>query len=148
MLKTPTTTAALGALCVTFGPLFVLGDAQLSVQLRPTANWPQRCKQSPGSLTQSLQSLTDCFLSFSAPCVPADPLPEFTQGRFSRPVSAGHLCMGQEFVKPGNAPPWLGELVFTAAAKVFSSSTQVTTQHNTHTCLYACMRAGQSGIVS
>ena len=33
--------------------------------------------------------------------------------------------MGQEFVKPGNAPPWLGELVFTAAAKVFSSSTQV-----------------------
>jgi len=33
--------------------------------------------------------------------------------------------MGQEFVKPGNAPPWLGELVFTAAAKVFSNSTQV-----------------------
>jgi hypothetical protein len=47
------------------------------------------------------------------------------QGRFTRPVSAGNLCMGQEFVKPGNAPPWLGELVFTAAAKVFSSSTQV-----------------------
>ena len=51
-------------------------------------------------------------------CVPV-------QGRFTRPVAAGHLCMGQEFVKPGNAPPWLGELVFTAAAKVFSSSTQV-----------------------
>jgi hypothetical protein len=33
--------------------------------------------------------------------------------------------MGQEFVKPGNAPPWIGELVFTAAAKVFSSSTLV-----------------------
>lgn len=37
--------------------------------------------------------------------------------------------MGQEFVKPGNAPPWLGELVFTAAAKVFSSSTQVCQHH-------------------
>jgi hypothetical protein len=37
--------------------------------------------------------------------------------------------MGQEFVKPGNAPPWLGELVFTAAAKVFSSSTQVCSIH-------------------
>jgi len=33
--------------------------------------------------------------------------------------------MGQEFVKPGSAPPWVGELVFTAAAKVFSNSTQV-----------------------
>jgi hypothetical protein len=33
--------------------------------------------------------------------------------------------MGQEFVKPGNAPQWLGELVFKAAAKVFSNSTQV-----------------------
>jgi Protein of unknown function (DUF1769) len=49
------------------------------------------------------------------------------QGRFKRSVKASALCMGQEFVKPGNAPPWLGELVFTAAAKVFSSSTQVCT---------------------
>lgn len=48
-----------------------------------------------------------------------------TQGRFKRPVPASSLCMGQEFVKPGNAPPWVGELVFTAAAKVFSNSTQV-----------------------
>eukprot|EP00775_Hariotina_reticulata_P003808 gene3808-4065_t len=47
------------------------------------------------------------------------------QGRFKRPVPASSLCMGQEFVKPGNAPPWVGELVFTAAAKVFSNSTQV-----------------------
>lgn len=47
------------------------------------------------------------------------------QGRFTRPVAAGQLCIGQEFVKPGNAPPWLGELVFTAAAKVFSNSTKV-----------------------
>uniref|UniRef100_A0A383W2N9 Domain of unknown function at the cortex 1 domain-containing protein n=1 Tax=Tetradesmus obliquus TaxID=3088 RepID=A0A383W2N9_TETOB len=47
------------------------------------------------------------------------------QGRFKRPVPASSLCMGQEFVKPGNAPPWVGELVMTAAAKVFSSSTQV-----------------------
>jgi hypothetical protein len=33
--------------------------------------------------------------------------------------------MGQEFVKAGNVPPWVGEMVLTAAAKVFSSSTQV-----------------------
>lgn len=33
--------------------------------------------------------------------------------------------MGQEFVKAGNVPPWVGEVVLTAAAKVFSSSTQV-----------------------
>jgi hypothetical protein len=33
--------------------------------------------------------------------------------------------MGQEFVKPGNVPPFVGEMVLTAAAKVFSNSTQV-----------------------
>lgn len=33
--------------------------------------------------------------------------------------------MGQEFVKAGNVPPWVGEVVLTAAAKVFSNSTQV-----------------------
>lgn len=47
------------------------------------------------------------------------------QGRFKRPVDADGLCMGQEFVKAGNVPPWVGEVVLTAAAKVFSSSTQV-----------------------
>lgn len=47
------------------------------------------------------------------------------QGRFKRPVDADGLCMGQEFVKAGNVPPWVGEMVLTAAAKVFSSSTQV-----------------------
>lgn len=36
--------------------------------------------------------------------------------------------MGQEFVKaPANMNPWIGEMVLTAAAKVFSSSTQVGT---------------------
>jgi hypothetical protein len=40
-------------------------------------------------------------------------------------VDADGLCMGQEFVKAGNVPPWVGEMVLTAAAKVFSSSTQV-----------------------
>lgn len=48
-----------------------------------------------------------------------------TQGRFKRPVDADGLCMGQEFLKAGNVPPWVGEMVLTAAAKVFSSSTQV-----------------------
>lgn len=34
--------------------------------------------------------------------------------------------MGQEFVKaPANLNPWISEMVMTAAAKVFSSSTQV-----------------------
>ncbi|WIA11789.1 hypothetical protein OEZ85_011882 [Tetradesmus obliquus] len=47
------------------------------------------------------------------------------QGRFKRAVDADGLCMGQEFVKAGNVPPWVGEMVLTAAAKVFSSSTQV-----------------------
>jgi hypothetical protein len=47
------------------------------------------------------------------------------QGRFKRPVDADGLCMGQEFVKAGNVPPWVGEVVLTAAAKVFSNSTQV-----------------------
>jgi hypothetical protein len=47
------------------------------------------------------------------------------QGRFKRSVPAASLCMGQEFVKPGQAPAWVGDLVFTAAAKVFSNSTQV-----------------------
>lgn len=47
------------------------------------------------------------------------------QGRFKRPVDADGLCMGQEFVKAGGVPPWVGEVVLTAAAKVFSSSTQV-----------------------
>lgn len=40
-------------------------------------------------------------------------------------MEAGSLCMGQEFVKAGNVPPWVGEVVLTAAAKVFSNSTQV-----------------------
>lgn len=47
------------------------------------------------------------------------------QGRFKREVDADGLCMGQEFVKAGNVAPWVGEVVLTAAAKVFSSSTQV-----------------------
>ena len=47
------------------------------------------------------------------------------QGKFKRVVDADALCMGQEFVKPGNAPPWVGEVVLTAASKVFSSSTHV-----------------------
>eukprot|EP00879_Flechtneria_rotunda_P032532 GHRR01035751.1.p1 GENE.GHRR01035751.1~~GHRR01035751.1.p1 ORF type:complete len:270 (+),score=84.24 GHRR01035751.1:216-1025(+) len=47
------------------------------------------------------------------------------QGRFKRPVDADGLCMGQEFVKAGNVPPWVSEMVLTAAAKVFSNSTQV-----------------------
>eukprot|EP00878_Enallax_costatus_P000528 GHUV01000623.1.p1 GENE.GHUV01000623.1~~GHUV01000623.1.p1 ORF type:complete len:349 (+),score=116.38 GHUV01000623.1:263-1309(+) len=48
------------------------------------------------------------------------------QGRFKRPVAADGLCMGQEFVKqPANMNPWIGEMILTAAAKVFSSSTQV-----------------------
>jgi hypothetical protein len=47
------------------------------------------------------------------------------QGKFKRPVGASALCMGQEFVKAGNVPPWVGEVVLTAAAKVFSNSTQV-----------------------
>uniref|UniRef100_A0A383VT33 Domain of unknown function at the cortex 1 domain-containing protein n=1 Tax=Tetradesmus obliquus TaxID=3088 RepID=A0A383VT33_TETOB len=47
------------------------------------------------------------------------------QGRFKRPVPASSLCMGQEFVKPGQAPAWVGDLIFNAAAKVFSHSTQV-----------------------
>ena len=33
--------------------------------------------------------------------------------------------MGQEFVKAGAVPPWVGEVVLTAAAKAFSNSTQV-----------------------
>ncbi|KAI8468504.1 MAG: hypothetical protein J3K34DRAFT_522883 [Monoraphidium minutum] len=47
------------------------------------------------------------------------------QGKFKREVDADALCMGQEFVKPGNAPPWVGEIVLTAASKVFSSSAHV-----------------------
>jgi hypothetical protein len=43
-------------------------------------------------------------------------------------VDADALCMGQEFVKPGNAPPWVGEVVLKAASKVFSSSTHVNVQ--------------------
>lgn len=49
------------------------------------------------------------------------------QGRFKRPVAADALCMGQEFVKAAaNMNPWIGEIVLTAAAKVFSNSTKVT----------------------
>jgi len=40
-------------------------------------------------------------------------------------VDAAALCIGQEFVKEGNVPGWVGELVLTAAAKVFSSSAHV-----------------------
>jgi len=47
------------------------------------------------------------------------------QGKFKRPVEASALCMGQEFVKAGAVPPWVGEVVLTAAAKAFSNSTQV-----------------------
>lgn len=48
------------------------------------------------------------------------------QGRYKRPVAADGMCMGQEFVKkPANMGPWIGEMILTAAAKVFSSSTQV-----------------------
>eukprot|EP00775_Hariotina_reticulata_P003271 gene3271-3548_t len=47
------------------------------------------------------------------------------QGRFKRPVEASALCMGQEFVKAGNIPPWVSELVLTTAARVFSQSAQV-----------------------
>jgi hypothetical protein len=47
------------------------------------------------------------------------------QGRFRRRVAASSLCIGQEFVKPGNAPPWIGELVLSAAARSFSASTRV-----------------------
>jgi hypothetical protein len=42
--------------------------------------------------------------------------------------------MGQEFVKPGQAPAWVGDMVFNAAAKVFSNSTQVRQGH-LHACL-------------
>lgn len=52
------------------------------------------------------------------------PLPS-SQGRFKRAVDADGLCMGQEFVKAGNVPALVSELVLTAAAKVFSNSTQV-----------------------
>jgi hypothetical protein len=54
------------------------------------------------------------------------------QGRFKRPVPAANLCMGQEFVKPGQAPAWVGDLIFNAAAKVFSNSTQVWRSHMPH----------------
>jgi hypothetical protein len=47
------------------------------------------------------------------------------QGRFKRPVPAASLCMGQEFVKPGQGPSWVADMLFNAAAKVFSNSTQV-----------------------
>jgi hypothetical protein len=47
------------------------------------------------------------------------------QGRFRRRVAASSFCIGQEFVKPGNAPPWIGELVLSAAARSFSASTHV-----------------------
>lgn len=47
------------------------------------------------------------------------------QGRFKRPVPAADLMMGQEFVKASQAPPWVAEIVFTAAAKAMSNSTQV-----------------------
>lgn len=47
------------------------------------------------------------------------------QGKFKREVDAAALCIGQEFVKEGNVPGWVGELVLTAAAKVFSSSAHV-----------------------
>lgn len=33
--------------------------------------------------------------------------------------------MGQEFVRAGNIPPWIAEMVLSAAAKVFSASAQV-----------------------
>jgi hypothetical protein len=33
--------------------------------------------------------------------------------------------MGQEFVKPGQGPSWVADMLFNAAAKVFSNSTQV-----------------------
>ncbi|GBF99475.1 hypothetical protein Rsub_12143 [Raphidocelis subcapitata] len=47
------------------------------------------------------------------------------QGKFKREVDASAVCMGQEFVKPGNAPPWVGEIVLRAASKVFSSSAHI-----------------------
>eukprot|EP00877_Chromochloris_zofingiensis_P008387 jgi/Chrzof1/3801/Cz13g09100.t1 len=47
------------------------------------------------------------------------------QGKYKRPIAADALCMGQEFVKAGNVPPWIGEVVLTAAARAFSKSTQV-----------------------
>jgi hypothetical protein len=33
--------------------------------------------------------------------------------------------MGQEFVKPGNAPPWVGDMVLRAASRAFSASASV-----------------------
>jgi hypothetical protein len=47
------------------------------------------------------------------------------QGTFRRRVRASSFCVGQEFLKPGNAPTWLGELVMAAAARSFSSSAVV-----------------------
>lgn len=49
----------------------------------------------------------------------------YPQGRFKRPVAAADLMMGQEFVKASQAPPWVAEMVFTAAARTMSNSTQV-----------------------
>ena len=53
------------------------------------------------------------------------------QGRFKREIDAGAICLGQEFVKPGSVPPFIGEIVLTAASKVFSSSAHV----DVHTAL-------------
>ncbi|KAI8472123.1 MAG: hypothetical protein J3K34DRAFT_217390, partial [Monoraphidium minutum] len=47
------------------------------------------------------------------------------QGKFKREVDADAICMGQEFVKSGNVPPWVAEMVLTGAARVFSSSAHV-----------------------
>lgn len=55
------------------------------------------------------------------PCL--SPFP--AQGKFKREVEADALCMGQEFVKSGNLPNWVADMVLTAASKVFSSSTHV-----------------------
>lgn len=47
------------------------------------------------------------------------------QGSFRRRVAASSFCVGQEFLKPGNAPSWVGDLVLSAAARTFSSSARV-----------------------
>jgi hypothetical protein len=47
------------------------------------------------------------------------------QGSFRRRVAASSFCVGQEFLKPGNAPAWVGEVVLAAAARSFSASARV-----------------------
>jgi hypothetical protein len=90
---------------------------------------------SPGSLIWANKQSKMCSCKHAAPpstcchiitrSTPSCKPPLLLQGRFKRPVPAASLCMGQEFVKPGQAPAWVGDLIFNAAAKVFSNSTQV-----------------------